>query len=142
MEGSGSTTQKILADVLNGGPPQSRHKGACVGLVTMDQSQMWTWGRGTKILNILQTSYFLYILLLGLLASACAFVYPKLGLLQLWGFLWLEEPKQEGQQGLCTRARARTHLTYSPSYLHPVYTEVITVKPRLTMETEKQIMRA
>ena len=62
-------------------------------------------GEGDQNTEILQTSYFLYILLVGLLASACASVYPKLGLLQLWGFLWLEEPKQEGQQGLCTRAR-------------------------------------
>ena len=97
-------------------------------------------GEGDQNTEILQTSYFLYILLVGLLTSACASVYPKLGLLQLGLSLARGAEARGAARPLHTRAR--THLTYSRSYLHPVYTEVITVKPRLAMETEKRIMRA
>ena len=138
MEGSGSTTQKILADVLNGRPPQSRHKGGCVGLVTMDQSQMWTWGRGTKILKFcrLPTSCS------GLTACFCLrLCLPKVRPFAVMGLSLARGAEARGA-ARPLHTRARTHLTYSRSYLHPVYTEVITVKPRLAMETEKQIMRA
>ena len=99
-------------------------------------------GEGDQNTEILQTSCFLYIPVVGLLASACVFVYPKLGLLQLGLSLARGAEARGAARPLHTRACARTHLTYSRSYLHPVYTEVITVKPRLAMETEKQIMRA